>query len=149
MLRQFKPNLSDYKAYVDLFFRTNLSFRENERSMLWENSEADRIPSYESYCIKITGTIYNYIAFVDDCDEVIAAAEYTCVGSTCNIVAFYVLREYQLRGVGRRFFRELVAYLKKYGILQINLFSFTYGSMAFWKKMGFVENDTLYSKFLI
>ena len=149
MIRKFKATENDYRAYIELFCRTSLSFRLNARS---ENNEDGRdythVPEFDHYCRIVSSDIYHYIAYVDDTDMIIAGAQYTKVGGTACINMFYVMRVYQLRGIGRKFFHELQKSLADSGVLQINLYSISAGSTAFWKKMGFRDNLFYYTKYL-
>lgn len=149
MIRDFQKNEADYRSFVDLFYRTHFSLVKGEPSGYGRYINTNSIPSYNHYVnIIIEDYPYHFKSFTDEENNVIAGAEYTKVAGTATIMHFFVLPEYQLKGNGRKFFNELQNYLRASGVIQINVSSYSLGSIEFWKKMNFEKDYPYYRKFL-
>ena len=145
MFRSFKPIPSDFRQFIDLFYRTDFSYQINQPSEKYKVAltAVNSSPNFSLYCSMIASNIYCYRAFTDKFGKVVAGIAYSinCNG-VCSITGFFVSRQHQLKGIGREFYNQFENYLKSLLVHQIILISFSAGSVEFWKKMGFEDFDS-------
>ena len=145
MIRDFKENIADYRRFIDLFYKTDFSYKKGVPSKLGRYVNPESIPSYSSYLYYISNDYKMYYkSFTDIADNVIGGIEYTRVADSAIVTHFFILPKYQLRGCGRKFYNEFQNHLRSIGILQVNLATFSTGSMLFWQKLGFITDSNPY-----
>lgn len=144
MIRELQATRKDYEAYIKCKFKAGISKKIGEPG---ENIITDeKLPTFENYIYA-----FNHRRKADDTKEyvyetdgeIVAMALVIQIDKYASIQEFSVVREYQLKGYGRKFYQELEEKLRNKGVCIIFTKFFFDGGIAFLKKMGFVGESKM------
>ncbi len=142
-VREISNSKKDYTEFVNLFYRTDYSFKSNQISNIQtEVDPCDPIPDYNEFCDILNFGLYQYFVLENDDKKVIGLTQVL----ENEICEFTIDREHQLSGNGRIFYQLLEKIIKASGAKNIVLTCYFPGSMIFWKKMGFKNHNIIFTK---
>lgn len=139
MIRELQATRKDYEAYIKCKYKAGISKNIGEPSVNIITEE--KLPTFENYIFA-----FNHRSKADDTKEyvyeadgeIVAMAIVIQIDKYASIQEFYVVREYQLKGFGRKFYQELEEKLRNEAVCTIFAKCFADGGIAFLSKMGFV-----------
>lgn len=139
MIRELQATRRDYEAYIKCKYKAGISKNIGELSVTINTEE--KLPTFENYIYAFKQRRKNddtkeYVYEVGG--EIVAMAIVIKIDKYASIQEFSVIREYQLKGYGRKFYQELEERLINDGVCTIFTKCFADGGIAFLNKMGFV-----------